>query len=62
MIIRNQCPNFGYPGYECTENGTASDVTYITDAQLLQLREWLEMNLTEEQLERIVEVVIELGD
>jgi hypothetical protein len=41
MIIRNQCPNFDYPGYECTENGTASWLSLLAlsnEGDICQIR------------------------
>jgi hypothetical protein len=41
MIIHNQCPNFDYPGYECTENGTASWLSLLAlsnEGDICQIR------------------------
>ena len=36
------------------------DCTYITDAQLINLREWLSANLSTQQLEKVIEVNVNL--
>ena len=41
MVIHNQCPNFDYPGYECSENGSASWLSLLAlsnEGDICQIR------------------------